>query len=251
MSVYKIKNLGYYDINPITAGYEQSNPSYSYDKTTDFYIIHYVVSGKGVYKVNGETYNVGAGQAFLIKPGEKHVYIADDKNPWYYIWIAFDGELAKKLDTIPEPVFPAKASTFEKIRGCLAYGSMCQIYLVGCICQIFCDLFETSGNTERIMSIMRMIDERYIDDISVEGIAKYFNLDRKYLSRIFKAETGFTISEYITESKMSTAKSYIKSGFSISETAQFVGYSDQSVFSRAYKKYFGYSPSRERKKTVR
>ncbi len=247
MSVYAIKNLEFKEINPISAGYEQADPSYRYSQTRDYYVLHYVVSGKGTFVVNGRKYNISAGQSFLIKPGDKNEYTADAKNPWYYIWVSFDGSIAKKLDELPEPVFTAKSTTFEKIRGCLAYGSMCQIYLIGCICQILCDLFETSGNIERIMSITRWIDEHYMENLKVEDLAKMFNLDRKYLARIFKRETGFTISEYMKEVKMSAAKSYIKSGFSINETAQFIGYSDQSVFSRAFKKHFGYAPSQQRK----
>ena len=47
---------------------------------------------------------------------------------------------------------------------------------------------------------------------------------------------------------MSRAKSYLEKGqFSIGEIADFLGYSDMSVFGKVFKKTYGYCPSRYRK----
>ena len=55
------------------------------------YLIHFILSGKGRYHVNGDAYHLQAGDAFLIYPGETTVYEADEKNPWEYAWIGFGG----------------------------------------------------------------------------------------------------------------------------------------------------------------
>ena len=49
-----------------------------------------------------QTYNIKSGQGFLIFPGQINTYIADDKLPWEYIWIEFDGLRVKEALTTTE-----------------------------------------------------------------------------------------------------------------------------------------------------
>ena len=61
------------------------------------YLIHFIRSGKGTYLRKGEIYELSRGDAFLILPGETTKYIADEKEPWDYTWVAFDGTNAEAL----------------------------------------------------------------------------------------------------------------------------------------------------------
>ena len=64
-----------------------------------YYLIHYIVSGKGVYQQNGKTHTLQAGDLFLIRPGETTFYQADEKDPWRYYWVGFLGSEADALLT--------------------------------------------------------------------------------------------------------------------------------------------------------
>ena len=73
-------------------GYEKCASGHSFGPAVRTqYLLHYVISGKGLYTVGGLTYSVTAGQAFLIKPSELTYYQADEEAPWEYMWMAFDG----------------------------------------------------------------------------------------------------------------------------------------------------------------
>lgn len=48
----------------------------------DFYLIHYVIKGAGTYILNGVSYPVREGQAFLIYPNMPINYRADADDPW-------------------------------------------------------------------------------------------------------------------------------------------------------------------------
>ena len=61
------------------------------------YLIHFIRSGRGRYLRRDSVYDLEKGDAFLILPGEATKYIADEKDPWEYTWIAFDGPDAKTL----------------------------------------------------------------------------------------------------------------------------------------------------------
>nr|WP_300346814.1 AraC family ligand binding domain-containing protein [uncultured Oscillibacter sp.] len=54
-------------------------------------MVHYILSGKGVYQCRGKTFRLGEGEAFLICPGELIYYEADREEPWIYTWIGMQG----------------------------------------------------------------------------------------------------------------------------------------------------------------
>lgn len=101
---------------------------------------------------------------------------------------------------------------------------------------------------EKICSqqVAKCID--YIHDnlhtrITVDTLANYVNLNPSYLSRLFKKETGCSISEYIRNLKIDAAKNMlIYSEFSPSEIASILAFSDQSHFTEAFRKYTGVTP---------
>ena len=59
------------------------------------YVIHMVKKGKGTFTIAGKTYELGPGQAFIIRPGEETTYRADDDDPWSYMWVVFHGYRAE------------------------------------------------------------------------------------------------------------------------------------------------------------
>ena len=65
-------------------------PSHSFGPARrEYYLLHFVAEGCGVYHCGGEDYPVGPGQMFVIRPEEMTVYRADAQNPWHYIWVGF------------------------------------------------------------------------------------------------------------------------------------------------------------------
>ena len=81
-----------------------------------------------------------------------------------------------------------------------------------------------------------------MNDTSVEKIADYLKLNRKYIARVFKEKTGSTIQEYLISKRMEEAKKLLKKGYGVSESAYMSGYNDAFNFSKAFKKRFGISP---------
>ena len=87
-------------INPVDCGWERCEPSHSFGPTARMYwLLHYVVSGSGVFESGGVRHPVRAGQMFVIHPLETTFYQADEHDPWEYIWIGFTTAL-----TLPAPL---------------------------------------------------------------------------------------------------------------------------------------------------
>ena len=60
----------------------------------EHYVMHYCLSGRGVYRAQGVKYEIGPGDGFLILPGELSSYQADSQQPWNHIWVGFTGSRA-------------------------------------------------------------------------------------------------------------------------------------------------------------
>ena len=100
-------------------------------------------------------------------------------------------------------------------------------------------------NAGVIRKIKSIIDERYMENISVSMLSEEIYLTPNYISLIFKRETGETIVEYITRVRMEAAKELLKSSeLKVFEIAGMVGYENPNYFSTVFKKYTGVHPGK-------
>lgn len=86
-------------------------------------------------------------------------------------------------------------------------------------------------------------------DLTLEKVASMFNINRTYLSRLMKAETGHSFSELLTMIRVGKAKEILKystSQVKMYEVAKKVGYGSQHYFSRVFRNCEGVSPSEYR-----
>ncbi len=87
--------------------------------------------------------------------------------------------------------------------------------------------------------------------ITILTLASVTNLSQTYLSRLFKKETGFSISEYILNKKLDTAKSMLaNSSYSIAEISASLAFPSQSYFSNVLKKNCGMTPKQYRDQNI-
>ena len=63
-----IINRHFKELNPMVAGWQIRHAGASFGPTIrEFYIIHYILSGKGIFKNKNATYTLEAGQYFLLR----------------------------------------------------------------------------------------------------------------------------------------------------------------------------------------
>ena len=95
----------------------------------------------------------------------------------------------------------------------------------------------------------RFIQLNYSENITNQDVADHVFLTPGYLAKIFKAETGQYISNYINECRIRAAKELLlKSDSSISDIALQSGFDNISYFSTVFKKITGDTPYEFRKK---
>ena len=81
-------------------------------------------------------------------------------------------------------------------------------------------------------------------ELTVSQVARECFISEVYLRKLFTEKLNTTPFNYITKVRMEHAHDFARERFPISEIAHLVGYADIYQFSRAYKKYFGHSPSK-------
>ena len=79
--------------------------------------------------------------------------------------------------------------------------------------------------------------------ITLQDLAKECQLSPPYLSTLFKKETGKTITAYIMEEKLETAKQMLTNhSYTLSEIANYLGFCSHSNFTEHFHKKYGITP---------
>lgn len=255
---YRISPKNQSGLVPITWGQQKCEGGFSVDVLRPYWLLHYVVSGKGTFETGNSSYTVLPSQIFVIHPHQTHCYTADKDNPWHYMWIAFqsDIDLPNLLGT---DVFSAPAASRVFLDALSASKLDCgkEEFLIAKLWELMSVLMQIeNGLIERpnpyVSAAKDFISQNYSKRIKITDIAKALNLDRTYFSTVFKNQTGMSPQEYLMEYRLERAAEMLvdKQG-SVAEVAYLSGYGDIVNFSRMFKKHFGTSPSKYRETILR
>ena len=245
---FLLTNRHLQDLNPLIAGTHDCDPDYGIQPAIRKYtLIHYVFRGKGTLFTPAGSFPVKAGEAFLIRQGEVAHYRADPEEPWYYCWIGFDGTLSAQFDTLP-PVFTPDGQPFQNIIKAAEKPDSAEYLMSAELFRLYASLFNRQPRSNRhVQQVKNYIRLSYMYPIRVDAISKKLNLDRRYLARLFKEQTGISIQQFLMNTRMEEADRRLQEGYSVKESAHMAGYDDISNFSKLYKKHFGRSPALRRK----
>ncbi|MBQ4556935.1 MAG: helix-turn-helix transcriptional regulator [Clostridia bacterium] len=113
------------------------------------------------------------------------------------------------------------------------------------ISQAYCERFRSDDSLPpQINKILAYINENYTGPITLDDICKNMNMSKQYCMRIFKKHMHTTINDYILDLRMRHAAYLLSStSMNVSQTADYLGFSGTSYFSRVFKKYYGIAPS--------
>ena len=250
-------------------GTNKCEPLYSYEHLVkNRIIIHFVVNGKGIIRLNGKQYNVGPHQIFLIPDNIRTFYQADKDDPWEYIWFHIGGPkiplILKEAGLTPEhPVYTPMACSdeIEALARDILDNYTRQYYCVGTLYKI-CDYMIENAESRKepsidnsliyVKNVISYIQLKYSESIKIEDIAFALGLNRSYLTRLFKEATGYSLQDYLLTYRMKMAAKMLgENNLSVSEIAQNVGYIDTFTFSKAFKRHFGTSPSAYRNERLK
>lgn len=99
----------------------------------------------------------------------------------------------------------------------------------------------------KIAPALSYINENLTNELNIDDMAALCYLSRYHFMRLFKAQTGCTVHNYIRQKRLVLAARLIREGMSASAAAAECGFVDYSAFHRAFTKTFRVSPGRIKK----
>lgn len=120
--------------------------------------------------------------------------------------------------------------------------------IVGFIVEKVTFLTETVAKTLKtnsyvyVRKCMQYIDKNLHREIPLCELAELVHKNSNYLSRVFKAQVGRSINNYIVFKKLELSKKALSAGFGIKQTAYDLGFCSESYFIERFKKEYGTTP---------
>lgn len=248
-------------------GYEQCESGQIWGPALrDHYLIHYVVSGSGILRCNGQEYTVSAGMLFIIFPSQVASYQADNNNPWQYNWVGFNGADARRLVKMTglskeQPVWQSDnpeetCALLRSIADASDNTAAADAEMVGRLYLFLAHLIKCSrtrsvDDTHQtyVDNALRYIQYNYASNIGVSDIAHYVGISRSQLYRAFLQDFGVSPHTYLQTYRINEACSLLRDpAYSVAEVAGSVGFNDPLYFSRVFKSIKGTTPSDYQKK---
>ena len=101
-----------------------------------------------------------------------------------------------------------------------------------------------SSRKKAVEEAVCILNDEWGTPPTITALSRRIGINECYLKNDFRQQTGMTIGEYVRKLRMERALELIESGrFSVLQTAMFVGYSNPSHFSKAFKRFHGRLPS--------
>ena len=269
---YHVNSTDYSNVTVYDCGYEKFSSTLKVvNDYYPYYLMHCVLSGKGILEMNGQEYPMEAGEIFIIPPETKVRYYQDVNDPWSYIYVNFNGTAATTFyeNAGFSSEFPSYQYKNDKLKETFTELVNCQnnqrhtLYIYSLLFRIMANIAEERHISKDKMiqtksylaSAVAYIEKNYQNpEISLATISKKLHLNPSYFSRTFHNMTGSTFLKYLTLFRIRKASDLMAhSDLPINEIANSVGYTDSLYFSSVFKRYRLMTPSeyRRRNKAVK
>lgn len=260
-----------------------SNPEIPVPETTyhcheDFIELSFIISGSVDYLIDMENYTLKKGQVLISNPGLYHKELFNENTSCRELHIGitnvniFNSSKKNYIDIGDKNILTLTNYKDEILKVCNEildeqrnYNQTSPFMLKSLVMKLLILLhreineelpnlnsqefsFKSREKKSLVETITKYLTDNYIEDISLYTLSKNMYLSPVYISKIFKEVMGDSPINYLIRIRLSKAKELLqKSNLSIKEISEAVGYNDPYYFSKLYKKYYGISPSKQRK----
>ncbi|HEY9044791.1 MAG TPA: helix-turn-helix domain-containing protein [Ohtaekwangia sp.] len=250
-----------------------------------YFEIIFILKGKGIHNINGNTFRYSAGDIFLLGPEDYHDFeiqaltefcyirfnesfssntLQDKNKDWQQIvkmvlhtsWqgkgsIVQDRREKQKLHSLLQVLQSEYENRhelhFEVIRDSLMRSIMTILARNISRQALAVSSLKTTSVEAMLLHIRQNIYKPA--QLSMESLSEKFNHAPTYLSIFFKKHTGESLKQYIVKYKIKLIEArLLYSPLSLAEIADEFGYTDESHLCRQFRKYTGMTPTTFRKR---
>lgn len=210
------------------------------------------------YSYGSETIMTGRGDVVFIPRGATYTAKPISGNNEFMI-VRFQTEAAGEWEVMHvDDLAEATALHTELCRAMVFNDRKSRMRALSCFYRILSMISEGSSEERYLPSRKLELIQPALDyietnifssSLKIGDLHTLSGMSDVYFRELFRAHTGLTPQEYVTEKRLSRANELIASGASskIKDVAAMVGYADALYFSRVYKMRYGHSPSHAKK----
>ena len=240
------------------------------------FLFYYFVRGSATMKIDGKHYDVGEGYIMILNPSELFCCAVNENTVHERIVLHINEMIMKNFPmenySLFMPFYKCKGRANNRIPAetVRKYGldtefknllnivsssetenhilALCKtIEVLVQIGKLYSSnelINETHKSVNPLIDkVLYFLNHHFSEDITIKQIALNFNVDRSYLSHLFKEYTGVSLWNYVIFRRISLFNNLIKKGCSIEETSRKVGFQNYSNFFRLYKKHMHMTPT--------
>ncbi len=229
----------------------------------------YVDKGAAIATADGHVYNLNQGEALFHKPGESHSIASEPSDPPTVFIITFycpskDMRFFNNRHmNVPTPLrkyitemiadgqeayylvddSPYETELQKREDGSFGSEQLLKLNLEMLLLKLIRSttlpkIDEDTKNYDKLtMTIIDILTNNVYGRVTVDSISKELGFSRTHISSIFKENCGKTITEYLSDLKISEAKYLIRKDiYTISQISDFLCYDNPHYFCRVFKK---------------
>lgn len=251
-----------------------------------YFELIFILRGSGIHNINGNFFTYGHGDVFLLGPEDFHSFDIRELTEFCFIRFnePFSRVLSESEETKWKPIIETLLNIPLQSRGSLIKDKQDKVKLLNLLFVLESEYENNQNPYYEIVrdSLMRSIliilgrklrqsDEvgqapTYSDSaeaillyvkkniyfpsrLSIEELARKFNMAPNYISIFFKKQVGESIKQYISNYKFGLIEARLTySKLTLSEIAHEFSFTDESHFCRQFKKHGGLTPSEFRRR---
>jgi len=208
-----------------------NSPRYFWDNTVrgkeSFVILQWTLEGEGCFALEGKSWPVGVGQAFIaiVPEVSSYAFPKHAREPWKFAWVNFYGTLGVSLwrqfretfgPVVPLPSRSAAGVMFQKLADLAKMGAFQDAHEASAACYAF--LMEWTRQLTRpmlqlgdpVQVAVALCTARFREPLGVKELAAQTGLSREHFTRLFTERTGKSPARYLRELRVHAAQQMLR-----------------------------------------
>lgn len=233
----------------------------------DYYVIGFIEKGQRFLSCKNKEYTIEPGDLLLFNPKDNHTCEQiDDRTldyrclniqtdimskavleitgreylPFFGSQVVFHSDLVPELRELHQ-IIMEEEKDFRKEETFF--------FLLEQLIEEYTEQEVPADNTEQniqVRAVCEFLERHYMENITLEDLCKLTGLSKYYLLRSFTKQKGISPYSYLETIRIDRAKKMLEQGSLLIDTALQTGFSDQSHFSKFFKKFIGLTPRQYR-----
>ncbi len=271
-------NIGYRLLH--AKGEDGADSTLDYLHYSSNYIIIYFHCGNGRIKIEGRSYIIREGDMIIINPSEIFQFSVDGGSYHERLTLSVNEALIKDFpydcSSLFSPFYKREKGVGNRISAQRARDmglDSLMLEILDCIkspepsqkALSFCKTIEflvrlggivkpdesyndeSEGRHPLINSVLVYLNLHFKENISIEDVAGEFNIDKSYLSHLFKEQVGMSLWTYVVLRRIQQVNALMRRCESVEQACYGAGFQNYSNFFRLYKKYMKIAPTEYKK----